>query len=340
MSEPRRGYLFGLSAFGLWGLMPLYWKLIEPANPVEILAHRIIWSVVFVAALLAVLRRWSWIRELARQPRKLGAVLIAAVLIAINWGVFIYGVTTDRVVETSLGYFINPLISVVLGVLVMGERLRWPQWLAVGFGGLAVGVLTVDYGRLPWIALAVACSFALYGLVKKKLSLPAAEGLLVESAALTVPALAYVGWLASASQNSFGAVSPPHTLLLAGAGVVTAVPLLFFAGAANRVPLSALGMMQYLGPSLMFALGVLLFGEPMPAARLAGFVLVWVALALFTWDGLRRHRRLRRTALLGTAAEITPAQVTDEQRDTGTELSRDAGRTAPRKPRTSADVRL
>ncbi|MQA25496.1 MAG: EamA family transporter RarD [Micromonosporaceae bacterium] len=300
MSEPRRGYLYGLTAFGLWGLLPLYWKLLVASDAVEILAHRIAWSVVFVAGLLVVLRRWSWLRDLVRQPRRLLAVLAAAALIGINWVVFIYGVTSDRVVETSLGYFINPLMSVLLGVLVMGERLRIAQWIAIGFGAVAVAVLTVDYGRLPWIALAVACSFALYGLVKKKLGLPAAEGLFAESSALLLPALAYVGWLVAADQNSFGTISLSHTLLLAGGGVATAVPLLFFAGTANRVPLSALGMMQYLGPSIMFVLGVLVFGEPMPAARLAGFVLVWGALALFTWDGLRRRgapgghiRRLR-----------------------------------------------
>ncbi|HEX6074548.1 MAG TPA: EamA family transporter RarD [Micromonosporaceae bacterium] len=289
----RRGYAYGLAAFGLWGLFPLYWKLVEPSGPVEILAHRIVWSLVFVAGLLAVLRRWSWLRGLARQPGKLLAVLAAAVTVAVNWGTYIHGVTTDRVVETSLGYYINPLVSVLLGVVVLHERMRTAQWGAIGIGALAVVVLTVDYGQPPWIALTLAFSFGTYGLVKKRLGLPAAEGLFVESAALALPALGYLGWLWAAGEQTFGSVSTGHTLLLLGGGAVTAIPLLFFAGAANRMPLSALGLMQYLTPTMQFALGVLLFHEPMPPARQAGFALVWLALAVFSWDALRHYRRSR-----------------------------------------------
>src|SRR6266542_4026156 len=192
----RRGYLFGLGAYGLWGFFPLYWKLLRPASPIEILAHRIVWSVV---------------AELTRRPRTLAGIALAAALVGGNWGTYIYGVNTGHVVETSLGYFINPLVTVLLGVGVLRERLRPAQWVALGVGGVAVAVLTVDYGRLPGIALQLAFSFALYGLVKKRLGLPAAEGLLVESAVLTVPALAYLGFLMAQGRSTFGHVSAGHT---------------------------------------------------------------------------------------------------------------------------------
>jgi chloramphenicol-sensitive protein RarD len=287
----RRGYLFGLAAYGLWGLFPLYWKLLRPAGPVEILAHRIIWSVAFVAAILIAVRRWRPLAALARRPRTLAGIGLAAVLVGVNWGTYIYGVNSDHVVEASLGYFITPLVIVLLGVAVLRERLRPGQWAALCVGTLAVAVLTVDYGRLPWIALTVAASFGLYGLVKKRLGLPAAEGLLVESAVLAGPALAYLGVLASHGRSTFGHVSAVHTGLLVLAGAVTAVPLLLFAGAANLIPLSALGLLQYTAPLLQLGCGVLVFHEPMPPARLAGFVLVWLALAAFTWDGLSRRAR-------------------------------------------------
>lgn len=299
MSE-RKGYLYALAAFGLWGLVPLYWKLVEPSGPAEILAHRIIWSLVFVAGLLAVWRRWSWLRGSVWQPRRLLAVLVAATTIAVNWGTYIYGVISDQVVETSLGYYINPLVSVLLGVLVLHERMRPAQWLAIGIGAVAVVVLTAAYRQLPWIALTLAVSFGTYGLVKKQLGLPAAEGLFVESTVLALPALGYLGWLWQTGEQTFGSVSTGHTLLLIGGGAITAIPLLFFAGAANRVPLSALGLMQYLTPTMQFAIGVLVFYEPMPPARQAGFILVWAALAVFSWDVLRHHRRRTRLGDLGS----------------------------------------
>ncbi|MGH3738447.1 MAG: EamA family transporter RarD [Micromonosporaceae bacterium] len=314
MTELRRGYLYGIAAFGIWGLFPLYWHLLAAAGPVEILAHRIIWSVVFVAGLLMLLRRWSWLRPLLRQPGKLLAVLVAASLISVNWVTYIYGVTTDQVVETSLGYYINPLMSVLLGVVVLHERMRTAQWLAIGIGTVAVVVLTVDYGRLPWIALTLAGAFAAYGLVKKRLALPAAEGLFVESAALALPALGYVGWLVSANQHTFGTISIGHTLLLAGAGATTAIPLLFFAGAANRVPLSTIGLLQYIAPTLQFVIGVWIFAEPMPLARQIGFALVWVALVVFSWDAVRHYRSSRTTA---TAAPSPAAAGSEAGAATG-----------------------
>ena len=290
MSELRKGYLFALGAYGIWGFMPVYIKLVRRAGPLEILAHRVVWSVVLVALLLAAMRRWAYVRALLRRPKAVAVIGFAAGLLAVNWGMYIYGVNTDRVVETALGYFINPLVTVVLGVTVFRERLRPAQWVAVGIGAAAVAVLTVDYGRLPYIALTLALSFAGYGLVKKRLRLPAAEGLLVESGVLALPAAAYLIWLGADGRGAFGH-GVGFTLLLLLAGAVTAVPLLFFAGAANRIPLTALGVLQYLTPTLQLGLGVLVFHEPMPPARLAGFGLVWVALIVFTADGLRQARR-------------------------------------------------
>ena len=291
MTDQRRGLLFGFGAYFIWGLFPLYWRLLKPAGAVEILAHRMLWSCVFVLLALAALRRWSWFRTLAGRPKVLAILTLAAVLISVNWGTYIYGVNTGRVVETSLGYFITPLVSVLLGVVVLRERLRRVQWLAVGIGAAAVIVLTVDYGRPPWIAFVLACSFGVYGLLKKTAGAPAAEGLAVESGVLAPLALGYVCWLESTGDAHFGHVSAGHTVLLVSAGAVTAIPLLLFAGAANRVPLTTLGVLQYLAPVMQFAIGVLVLNESMPPARLAGFALVWVALAVFTGDGLRTHRR-------------------------------------------------
>ncbi|MFY1688484.1 EamA family transporter RarD [Plantactinospora sp. WMMB782] len=307
MNQVRRGYLYGLGAYTLWGFFPLYIRLLKPAGPIEILAHRVVWSVVFVALLLAVLRNWGFLRELRHRPGKLAGIGLAATLIAVNWGAYIYGVNSERVVETALGYFINPLVVVLLGVTVLRERLRTAQWAALGIGGVAVGVLTVDYGRLPYIALTLAASFGGYSLVKKRLGLPAAEGMFIESAALTLPALGYLGWLSWRAESSFGQVSAGHTVLLMLAGAATAIPLLMFAGAANRLPLTALGMLQYLAPILQLAFGVLLFHEPMPPARLAGFGLVWLALVVFTVDAIRNVRRSR-AALLSATPE--PAAAT------------------------------
>jgi chloramphenicol-sensitive protein RarD len=301
VNQTRLGYLYGFAAYLIWGFFPIYLKLLRPAGPVEILAHRIVWSVVFVALLLAAMRNIGFLRALARRPRALAAIAAAAALIAVNWGTYIYGVNSDRVVETALGYFINPLVVVLIGVFVLRERLRPAQWAALGVGGLAVAVLTVDYGRLPWLALVLAFSFAGYGLVKKRLGLPAAEGLFVESAVLALPALAYLGWLGRHGGATFGD-SAGHTALLVLAGAATAIPLLLFAGAANRLPLTGLGMLQYLAPILQLGCGVLVFHEPMPPARLAGFGLVWVALVVFTVDALRHTRRTRAQAR--TAAPV------------------------------------
>lgn len=296
--------LLGLTAYFIWGLFPLYWPLLEPAGAVEILANRIVWSLVVVLLLLLTARRWSWIRPLLRDRRRLGLLVLAGFVIAVNWGIYIYGVNSGHVVETSLGYFINPLLTVALGVLVLGEQLRWVQWLAVGLGSVAVVVLTVDYGRLPWIALLLAASFGTYGLVKKTVGMGPVESLAVETSALFLPAAVFLVVLQASGRNTFTTHGPGHAALLAATGVVTAVPLLAFGGSANRVPLTWLGIMQYLTPAMQFLLGILVFHEAMPASRWIGFGLVWLGLLVITVDSIWMARR--RTT---TDADVVPAEA-------------------------------
>ncbi len=291
MTRTAKGTLLAASAYLMWGLFPLYWPLLEPARAVEILAHRFVWSLLVVLALLAVRRSWSWIGVLRRDPRRVAMLVLASALIAVNWGVYIWGVNHGHVVETSLGYFINPLVTILLGVGLLGERLRPLQWAAVAVAAGAVVVLTVDYGRLPWIGLVLAFSFGGYGLIKKQAGVDALPSLATETAAAFVPALAYLVVLEANGSGTFGHVSVAQSLLLAGTGIVTAIPLLCFGGAVIRVPLSTMGLLQYLTPTMQFAIGVLVRHEPMPASRLAGFALVWVALAMLTTDLL--HARLR-----------------------------------------------
>jgi chloramphenicol-sensitive protein RarD len=290
----RRGYLFGLAAYVMWGFFPLYFKLLRPSGSIEILAHRVLWSVVFIAMLLTAMRDWRFLSDILRRPRMLGGITLAAIFIAVNWGTYIYGVNSDHVVETSLGYFITPLVTVLLGVAVLRERLCAWQWVALAIGAVAVAVLTIDYGRLPWIALTLAAAFGLYGLTKKQLGLPPAHGLFVESTVLLLPALGYLGWLAADGRSTFGHVSVAHTSLVVLAGAMTAIPLLLFAEATNRIPLSTMGLLQYVAPVLQLGCGVLVFHEPLPPARLAGFTLVWMALSVFTTDAIRQARRTSR----------------------------------------------
>jgi chloramphenicol-sensitive protein RarD len=296
VTDIRRGTTYGVAAYFLWGLFPLYWRLLEPASSVEIVAHRIVWSLLVVLAILAVTRDWAWLRAFRGDRASQWRLTLAAVLISANWCLYIYGVNSDHVVETSLGYFINPLVTVLIGVLVLHERLNRWQWVAVGLGGLAVLVLTVDYGRPPWIALGLAFSFAAYGLLKKQIGprVGAVASLTVETAVMFLPALALLVALEVRGQGHFGHEGVGHAALLASAGVATAVPLLFFAAAASRVPLTILGLLQYFAPVLQFLTGVLIFREPMPASRLAGFALVWAALVVLTFDGLRGRRTRRR----------------------------------------------
>jgi chloramphenicol-sensitive protein RarD len=305
VDERRAGVVSGLAAYGMWGLFPLYFPLLEPAGGLEIVAHRVLWSLVFVAGLLTVVRRWSHVRAVLTDRRALLVLLGAALLIAVNWLVFVYAVNSGHVVETSLGYFINPLVSVLLGVVVFSERLRALQWTAVGIAAVAVAVLTVDYGRPPWIALALAVSFGLYGLMKKLVRVEAAPGLFVETALVAVPAAVVVAVLHAQGEGTAGNAGTGHLLLLMSSGIATAIPLLLFAAATRRIPLSTVGLLQYITPLMQLAIGVFVYHEPMPPARLAGFVIVWVALAVFTADSLRQARAGARRR----AAEAAPAPV-------------------------------
>jgi len=294
MSEQRRGFLLGAAAYSMWGLFPLYWTLLEPSSAVEILAHRVCWSLVVMVALTLALRRTAQLRAILSDRRVLLLLLVASVVIAFNWGGFIYGVNSGRVVEVSLGYFINPLVTVLLGVVVLGERLRRLQWIAIGIAGVAVVVLTVDYGQPPWVALLLACSFGTYGLAKKKADVEAVESLTFETLVLAPVALAYLVWLWSQGDATFGSEGALHAVLLASTGLVTAVPLICFGAAAIRIPMTTLGLLQYLAPTIQFVLGLVVFHEAMTPVKWVGFSLVWLALAIFTGEALRhRHRQVR-----------------------------------------------
>jgi chloramphenicol-sensitive protein RarD len=288
--DSRQGLCYGVGAYLLWGLFPLYWPLLRPAGALEIVAHRIIWSVLLVALLLMLSRGWRGVAALVSHRATLGRLALAAALVSVNWCVYIWGVNHGHVVETSLGYFINPLLTILLGVLVLHERLRSAQWVAVAIASLAIVVLTVDYGQLPWIALTLATSFAGYGFLKKQVSAGASETLAVETAVLAGPALITLFVLADRSQLTFGHHGVGNALLLVCTGAVTAIPLLLFGASARRLPLSTLGLLQYLAPVLQFAVGVGIRHEPLPPARLAGFALVWLALLILTVDALRRPR--------------------------------------------------
>ncbi|MFE7748213.1 EamA family transporter RarD [Streptomyces sp. NPDC057428] len=326
-SEQRAGLLYGIGAYGMWGLVPLFWPLLEPSGAVEILAHRMVWSLGVVGIALLALRRWAWIGELVRRPRTLGLIAVAATVISVNWGLYIWSVNNGHVVEASLGYFINPLVTIAMGVLLLGERLRPAQWTAVGTGFAAVLVLAIGYGQPPWISLVLAFSFATYGLVKKKVGMGGLESLAAETAVLFVPASGFLVWLGARGEATFLAGGGGHGALLAATGLVTAIPLVCFGAAAIRVPLSVLGLLQYLAPVFQFGLGILYFHEEMPPERWAGFGLVWVALTLLTWDALRTARRTRAEALrLAVKAAQAGAPV---GADPGLPPDKGAGAAAP-----------
>jgi chloramphenicol-sensitive protein RarD len=268
-----------------------------------------VWSLGVVAIALAFARRWAWIGELARQPHRVGLLVLGATTITVNWGVYIWAVNSGHVVEASLGYFINPLVTILLAVVLLKERLRPAQWAAVGTGLAAVVVISVGYGQLPWISLVLAFSFGTYGLVKKKINLGGLESLAAETTVLFLPALGFLLYLGATGASTFTAHGAGHALWLASAGLVTAVPLVLFGASAIRVPLTTLGLLQYLTPVLQLALGVAYFHEPMPPERWAGFALVWLALIVLTWDALRTARRTRARAaeLRAAAADRDPA---------------------------------
>jgi chloramphenicol-sensitive protein RarD len=287
----RRGLGYGAGAYLLWGLFPLYWPLLEPAGTVEILAQRMAWSLVVIAIILRFTRGLGRVRAVLADRRQLRLLTLAAVVVTANWGTYIYGVNSGHVVETSLGYFINPLFTILLGVFALGERLRPMQWTAVGIGAVAVLVIAVDYGRPPWIALILATSFGLYGFCKKRAAAGAVESMAVETGAMFLPAVIALTVVAAQGNLVFGSHGAGNALLLAGTGLVTAIPLLLFAAATRRLPLSVVGLLQYLAPVLQFAVGVGIRHESLPLAELVGFALVWVALIVLSVDGLRSQRR-------------------------------------------------
>ena len=291
----RKGITYGLGAYGLWGAVPVFWPLVARAGSLELLAHRVVWSLVISVVLALVVLPKGWYGRIASR-RTLLMLGLAAAVVSVNWGVYIWAVNHGHVVETSLGYYINPILSILVGVVFLRERLAPLQWASVGLAGLAVLVLTFEYGHLPWIALVLATSFATYGVIKKQVNGGAVETLTVESALLTPVALGYLIFLQVTGGLTFGHLGWAHSLLLVASGLVTVVPLLFFAAAATRLPLSTLGLLQYIAPTLQFLLGVLYFGETMSPGRWIGFALVWLALVILTAYGVRQARRARRPA--------------------------------------------
>lgn len=296
------GTAYGLTAYTLWGLFPLYFAQLRPAGAIEILVHRVLWAFLLCLIILAVLGRLRWLGQLLRRPRMLAAVSIAGALIATNWTIYTFAVLTGHVTEAALGYFLNPLVTVGLGVLVLRERLRVAQWVAVGIGAIAAIYLTVDYGSPPWISISLALSFASYGLVKKRVgsSLSAIQSLTAETMVVTPLALAVLVYLTATGTQTFTTQGWAHSWLLISAGVATTIPLLLFAAAARRVPLTTIGLLQFITPVLQLLSAVVLLGESMPASRWVGFALVWVALGVLTLDSsitAGRNHRLHRIAM-------------------------------------------
>ncbi|WP_344740193.1 EamA family transporter RarD [Microbacterium awajiense] len=291
-----RGGVYALTAYVLWGLLPLYFLLLAPAGPAEIVAWRILLSLVFCALLLTVTRTWRRLTRVMRRPRLMALTALAGGLIFVNWMVYVGAALSDHVIEASLGYFINPIVTVLLGVLVLRERLRVTQWVAIGISLVAVGVIVVAYGSVPWIALVLAGSFGVYGLVKKRIgpAVDAVSGLTLESMWLSPVAIGILVFVAATGGIAFGSAGVGHAVLLSLAGVVTAVPLLFFAAGARRAPLTVIGLLQFVAPILQFAIGVWVLDEPMPVERWIGFGLVWLALIVLTVDSLRHARRTAR----------------------------------------------
>jgi len=284
----RDGVIYGISAYLLWGLLPIYWKQLQQVGAMTVLGHRIVWSALFLVILIGIKRRWGWVRTVPRTTYLL--LLGGALLLAINWGVYIWAVNAGHIVDTALGYFINPLLNVLIGVLVLGERMRPLQWAAVGIATVGVLSITLQQGSLPWIALVLATSFSLYGLVKKKVvGVTAIQGLAIETLWLALPAAGFL--VVSASSTGPGVpmtgLGGGTILLLVGTGLATSLPLVLFGAAAQRIPLSTLGFLQYLAPSIAFVIGIAVYGEQVSTVMLTGFAFVWLALIVYSVDSLR-----------------------------------------------------
>jgi chloramphenicol-sensitive protein RarD len=291
------GLLSAIGAYTLWGILPIYWKSIQAVPPLEVVCHRTMWSFVFLLVLLLWRRRWEWLRQATRDRITLITFLVTASLLGLNWFVYIWAVNAGHIVDASLGYFINPLISVLLGMVFLGEQLRPWQWVAIGLAFGGVVFLTLGYGAFPWIALTLATSFGLYGLLRKTAALGATEGLSLEMAILSVPCLAYLITLEISGAASFGHTETMTNILLAFTGVVTALPLLLFAYAARQVTLATVGILQYIAPTLQFLLGVLVYGETFTKTRLVGYGAIWAALLVYSLEGLIQGKRRRAQAL-------------------------------------------
>jgi chloramphenicol-sensitive protein RarD len=283
------GLLYGVSAYTLWGLFPIYWPLLKPANPLEIVSHRAVWTLVFCFIILALTKTLKSTLSLLKRPKIVAGLFLGSILISINWIIYIYAANNEHVVEASLGYYINPIVVIATGVIVLKEKMRPLQWTAVGIATLGVAVLTIDYGRLPWIALGLALSWGSYGLVKKQLGLGALEGLSIETLLSSGFYLAYLIWLGNSGDGHF-TYSLTLTLLLIGGGAVTAIPLLLFNGSTNRLPLTLIGLLQYITPTIQFCIGVWYFHEDMPTARWVGFLIIWVALMSLAIDLVKSSR--------------------------------------------------
>jgi len=287
----NKGTLYAVGAYTLWGLLPLFWKALANVPALEILSHRIVWSLAFLALLQFVRRSWPSLRRDLRRRRELTILGGAALLLGVNWYIYIWAVNAGFVVETSLGYFINPLFSVFLGAVLLHERLRPLQWAAVSLAAAGVLYLTFSYGALPWIALTLAFTFGVYGLLKKQAPFSALNGLTLETAVLVLPALGYITVRQAAGAGALGTIDATTTALLIATGIATGLPLLLFAAGARRIRLSTLGILQYIAPTMQFLLGIFLYREPFTAARLLGFAVIWLALALYSVENLVIRRR-------------------------------------------------
>ena len=290
-SEYSLGLLFGVSAYVFWGLFPLYWPLLKPASPLEIVSHRAVWTLVFCIIVLALLRQLKSTLAIMKHPKKMAGLFAPTVLISINWLTYIWATNNGHVVEAALGYYINPLIIIAFGVLLLREKMRPLQWVAVGIAAIGVTILTIDYGRLPWVAISLALSWGTYGLLKKKLDLGALEGLTIETLISLLPYGFYLFYLSNQGTGQFGS-GVGLTILLIAAGAMTAIPLLLFNGSTTRLPYSTIGLLQYITPTIQFSIGVWINHEEMPPARWIGFIVIWLALATLGTDLFRSSRAI------------------------------------------------
>lgn len=288
-SEYSLGLLFGVGSYVLWGLFPLYWPLLKPASPLEIVSHRAVWTLIFCLIVLALSKQLHSAISVVKRPKMMAGLFLSTILVSINWLTYIWATNNGHVVEAALGYYINPLIIIAFGVLLLREKMRPLQWLAVGIAAVGVTILTIDYGRLPWVAISLALSWGTYGLVKKKLDLGALDGLAIETLISFIPYVGYLIYLGNQGTGQFGQ-SPGLTILLISAGAVTAIPLLLFNGSTTRLPYSTIGLLQYITPTIQFSIGVWVRHEDMPAARWIGFLVIWLALAALAADLVRSSR--------------------------------------------------